>query len=448
MSIIVGIVVGTAIFKTPMMVFQNTAGVWQAMGVWLVGGVLSLCGAFCYAELATTYPRDGGDYEYLSRSFGRPIGFLFGWAQLAVVLSASIGQMAYAFADYAAAIWPAAASQAASLAVAAIVALAMLNAGGVVAGKNTQNLLTAAKVLGLGGVVLAGLWAGKSVGHSPTAAPSSGNASLGLAMVFVLYAYGGWNDAAFVAAEVRDQRRNLPRALWIGIFAITIIYLVVNVVYLRVLGFDLARESSAPAADVVASAFGPSGRAAASVLVMLSALAAINGMILAGSRVYAVVGADYPRARWLATWNRQAAVPLAAILVQALVAVSLVLAVGTSTGKSLLDAGLTRVGIGGLPWDEYFGGFETLVAGSAPVFWAFFLLTGLAVFVLRWKDPDTERPFSIPGYPLPPLVFCATSLYMLYSSLAYARWLALLGIVPLALGVPLWWVARRSVGKS
>src|SRR3989304_6130810 len=105
-SIIVGIVVGTAIFKSPMMVFQNTTGPWQALGAWLLGGALSLCGALCYAELATTYPRDGGDYEYLSRAYGRWLGFLFGGCQLPVIFSASIGTMAYAFADYAAAIWP------------------------------------------------------------------------------------------------------------------------------------------------------------------------------------------------------------------------------------------------------------------------------------------------------------------------------------------------------
>lgn len=443
-SIIVGIVVGTAIFKSPMMVFQNTTGPWQAMGVWLAGGALSLCGALCYAELATTYPRDGGDYEYLSRAYGRWLGFLFGWGQLAVVLSASIGAMAYALTDYAVAIWPAAARWTAWPAVAAIVSLAVLNALGVVAGKATQNVLSAVKVLGLVGVVLAGLWAGSSaLAASPPTPPGSFAPSLGLAMVFVLYAYGGWSDAAFVAAEVRDQRRNLPRALWIGVLGITAIYLAVNAAYLGVLGFDAARESAAPAADVLEHAFGPWGRTAVSLLVMISALGAINGMILAGSRVYAVVGADYPGIAWLGAWNRRAA-PLVAIGTQALAAGLLVLAVGTTAGRSLLDAALGSVGLAGLPWAEYFGGFETLLAGSAPVFWTFFLLTGLAVFVLRWKNPTADRPFTIPFYPLPPLVFCATCLYMVWSSLAYARWLVLLGLVPLAVGVPLLWLARRG----
>ena len=275
-SIIVGIVVGTAIFKSPMMVFQSTGGSWQALGAWLVGGVLSLCGALCYAELATTYPRDGGDYEYLGRAYGRWLGFLFGWCQLTVILSASIGTMAYAFADYAAAIWPNLAEQTAWLAVGAVVLLALVNAAGGVAGTTTQNVLSALKVFGLLCIVAAGVWAGSATTFSSAAASTASEPSFGLAMVFVLYAFGGWSDAAFVAAEVRDQHRNLPRALLIGTLAITVLYLAVNAAYLAVLGFDAARQSSTPAADVLELAGGRWGRTAISLLVMLSASARLT----------------------------------------------------------------------------------------------------------------------------------------------------------------------------
>jgi amino acid transporter len=275
-------------------------------------------------------------------------------------------------------------------------------------------------------------------------AASSFRPNLGLAMVFVLYAYGGWSDAAFVAAEVRDQRRNLPSALFIGILAITVIYLAVNAAYLGVLGFNAARQSPTPAADVLQQTFGNWGRTAISLLVMLSALGAINGMILTGSRIYAALGADYPVVSWLAIWNRRTAVPLSAISTQALAAVLLILSVGTSTGRLLVDTALSSIHVPRLPWDEYFGGFETLLAGSAPIFWAFFLLTGTTVLVLRLKHPADERPFKIPLFPLPLLVFCGTCVYMLYSSLVYARWLVLLGAVPLVLGVGLWLIVRSD----
>jgi amino acid transporter len=438
-SIIVGIVVGTAVFRTPTLVFQNVAGPWQALGAWLLGGVLCVFGALCYAELATAYPRNGGDYEYLSRAYGRWMGFLFSWAQLAVILTGSIGVMAYALADYGANLWPIAPGAKAAVAAGAIVFLSALNLLGLTVGKTAQNILTATKVLGLGGVVAAGLWSGNAVDWRADGAELMGP-GLGLAMVFVLYAYGGWNDAAFIAAEVRDQHRNMPRALVVGIAAITVVYLAVNAAYLAVLGFDGVRESFTPAADVLQRAVGPWGAKAISVLVMISALGAINGMILAGSRVYATTGEDHRLFARLGRWNSRS-VPAAAVVVQALFALGLVLAVGTEHGQQAIDRTLGLVGLPALPWAKYYGGFDTLLAGTAPVFWAFFLLTGVALFVLRIKDGDRPRPFSAPLYPLTPLVFCATCVYMLYSSLDYARTLSLIGLVPLGLGLVLYLVA-------
>jgi amino acid transporter len=271
----------------------------------------------------------------------------------------------------------------------------------------------------------------------------SGVPNFGLALVFVLYAFGGWGHAVFVAAEVRDQRRNMPRALVLAMLGITLIYLAVSAAYLHVLGFEGARATRTPAADVLEVVCGPWGGRAASVLVMLSALGAINGMILTGTRVYAVWGEDYPAFGWLGAWNRRLAAPLHAIAVQAAVAVALILLVGTATGRELFDAALHVVGVAGLPWEQYFGGFEILVAGSAPVFWGFFFLGGVAVFALRAKNPEVERPFSVPLYPLPPLAFCGSSFFMMYSSLLYARWLTIIGVVPLAIGAMLLLVVRR-----
>ena len=174
-SIIIGIVVGTSIFKSPQMVFGNVAGPWEGMGCWLLGGILALIGALCYAELATTYPRMGGDYVYLTRAYGRWAGFLFGWAQLTVILTGSIGAMAYAFADYTVAFFPQldAARWTVWIAVLSVVVLTALNLLGVVFGKTVQNLLTIVKIVGLGGIVLLGLFWGDGTGAFgvPAAAP-------------------------------------------------------------------------------------------------------------------------------------------------------------------------------------------------------------------------------------------------------------------------------------
>jgi amino acid transporter len=451
-SIIVGIVVGTAIFRSPSMVFSGAGGPWMAIGLWTLGGALAWCGAVCYAELATTYPRDGGDYEYLHRAYGSWAGFLFSWAQLTTVISGNIAIMAYAFADYGVRLWPGAREHAILLTVTPVIVLSAMNMLGIVAGKWTQNVLTVAKVVGLTGLVLAGIFTTGPYALDPSqpAGPSTSPAvrDIGLALVFVLYAYGGWSHAAYVAAEVRDRDRNLPRALVLGITGITVIYLVVITSYLHALGFDGARQSRTPAAEVLELAIGPWGGRPIGVLVMLSALGAINGMILTGSRIYAVWGADYPALHWLAGWNRRLAAPLAAIAAQGLIAVVLVVLVGTETGKNYFDATLNAVGLDGLPWDKFDAGFETLVAGSAPVYWLLCLATGSGLFVLRAKNPTITRPFQVPLYPVPVILFCLTCTYMLWSSLEFAGWLSLIGFAPLVVGAVLWAVVRPRGRKN
>ena len=329
------------------------------------------------------------------------------------------------------------------VAAAAIAVLTVANVLGVAFGKSVQNLLTGAKLIGLAAVIAVGLvWSPNQAVDveplEPLAAPS-----FGLALVFVLYAYGGWNDAVFVAAEVHDQRRNVP-----------------GPAVRRGQHYDSVcrREFRIPesARTRGRTTIGHSGRGchaargrsmaakAISVLVMVSALGAINGMILAGSRIYATVGEDYQLFAWLGRWNKLAGAPTSAIVLQGGISILLVFAVGTDFGRTGIDRLLNGCGLSGLPWEEYFGGFETLVAGTAPVFWAFFLLSGLAFFVLVLRHPGRQRPFSVPWFPFPPIVFCLTCVYMLYSSLEYAKLLSLLGVVPLAIGIPLYLLSRRS----
>lgn len=443
-SIIVGIVVGMAIFRTPQMVFSNVSGPWQGLAGWTLGGLLALIGSLCYAELATAYPRMGGDYVYLSRAFGRSVGFLFGWARLVVILTGSIGAMAYAFADYALAFWALEASLAVWFAAGSVVVLTCLNLVGVICGKTVQNILSVIKVLGLVLIIVAGmLWGG----GQPMASAQPVAVGFGLAMVFVLYAYGGWNDAAYVAAEVRNRQRNIPLALILAISGITGIYLLVNGAYLWVLGFEGVRASATPAADVMQAVVGDWGSRAISLLIMLSALGAINGMIFTGARIYVSMGVDHRMFSWLGQWNSRRGTPIWSLLVQAAITLVLIVAVGTQLGQDVIDRGLQAVWLSPLPWDEYFGGFDTLVAGTAPVFWVFFLLTGLSLFVLRYREPHVERPFRVPAYPLTPIIFCLTSVYMLHSSLDYAKWLSALGWVPVAVGVPVYLISK-SLGPS
>lgn len=447
-GIIVGIVVGTSIFVTPPLVFQNVGGPWQALALWLVGGGLSLLGAFCYAELATTYPSGGGDYQYLKKAFGPAVGFTFGWAQLCIVLTGSIGAMAYAFAEYGVALWGLERSAAVWLAVVAVAALSAVNLLGVLVGKTAQNLLSAAKLIGLAAIVAAGLLAGPVEQTASLTVGPAGAGGWPLALVFVLYAYGGWNDAAFVSAEVRDARRNLPRSLFLSIGLVTALYLVVNITFLWVLGFEGSRQSVTPAADVLRHVAGPGAASAISVLVMVTALSAINGLILTGSRLLHAWAADHRLFALLKHSRPGVAAPAGAIVAQGAVALLLIVVVGTVTGQETIDRGLGVIGLGPLPWEQYHGGFETLVAAAAPVFWLFFLLAGVSLFVLRARDKDRPRPFAVPCYPLPPLVFCLMCAFMLQASMSYAGGLCLLALVPVTLGLPLYAWSRRLNGQK
>ena len=356
--------------------------------------------------------------------------------------------MAYAFADYAQGVLYRDASWNGYVAVGVILTLTLLNIGGARIGKTTQNLLTAAKVIGVSAVIVAGLSASGPPSEMIPSQPVTGP-GFGLAMVFVLYAFGGWNDAAFVAAEVRNPPRNLPRALLIGTAGVTVIYLLINMAYLWALGFDGVRKSSTPAADVLYQAIGDGGANAMRVIVMVSALGAVNGLIFTGSRVNASLGADHRLFAVLGRWHPRYRVPIWSLLIQSAVAIALTVAAGTSAGRQTIDRLLAASGLfSGLPWDQYDGGFNTLVAGTAPVFWAFFLLTGISLIVLRFRDPTRPRPFRVPGYPATPIVFCLMCAYMLYSSLAYARVLSLLGLVPLVIGLALYRLSQRSAPPS
>ena len=396
-SIIVGIIIGAAIYESSPKIAGCVPNAWWLMGVWVLGGVLALVGALCYAELATAYPLDGGDYVYLTRALGRKTGFLFAWAQFWVVRPGNIGALAYVFADYANRLWPIGKDYRALMtyAMAAVLVLSGINILGVREGKWTQNLLTAVKVLGLAAVVVAGICFAAPAASPAVAAPAM-KLNLYLAMIFVLFAYGGWAEMAFVAAEVRNPQKNILRALLLGTVAVTLIYVLVNLAFLHALGLAGMREKGV-AANVLQIAMGPWGQRLISLLICISALGAINGTIFTGARIYYALGTEHRLFAWLGQWSPRWQTPARSLAVQAAVTLALVVGFGLSGS-----------------------GFESLVIFTTPVFYLFFLLVGVSLLVLRWRDPQTPRPYRVPWYPWTPLVFCLSSLFMLYAGLSYA----------------------------
>ncbi len=422
-AIIVGIVIGAGIFKAPSLVAQFTGSPGWMLAAWALGGLVSLIGALCYAELASAYPHAGGDYHFLLRAYGRQIAFLFAWARFSVITTGSIALLAFVFGDYMSALLRLGPWSEALYAAAAIAVLGWVNLRGMRFGAATQNWLTALEVLGLLLVVVAGLYlltqgagAQPAVDAAKAAAEASGSgapgwSAFGLAMVFVLLTFGGWNEAAYLGAELRDVSRNMLRALMISIALITALYMLVNWAYLYGLGLDGMARSNAVAADLLSVAFGRTGESLVAAMVALAALTSINATMIVGARTNFAVGQDWPALASLGQWDAGRNAPVNALLAQGLFALLLV-ALGTATR----------------------GGFQTMVEFTAPVFWTFFLLSTIALIVLRRREPQVPRPFEVPLYPLLPLLFAACCAYMLWSSLAYVRVGALVGVGVLAAG--------------
>jgi basic amino acid/polyamine antiporter, APA family len=440
-AMIVGIVVGAGIFRTPSLVAANVSSETNALLLWLAGGAISLIGAFCYAELTATYPHTGGDYHYLSRAYGRPLSFLFVWSRVTVIQTGSVALLSFVFGDYASQLLRLGEYSPSIYAAVLVVVLTGLNVLGVQQGTRTQNYLTVVEVLSLLLVIIAGLFLIDSPAAAPQSAPvQSSVSSIGLAMVFVLLTYGGWNEAAYISAETTD-RRHVARALLLSIAIVTGLYLLVNLAYLRGLGLSGVASSDAVATDLMKLAVGDRGALFVTLLVAISAITSANATVFTGARTNYAFGRDFPLFGFLGRWHRHGNTPTNALLVQGALALGLVL-IGTLTRK----------------------GFATMVEYTAPVFWFFFFMVGLSLMVLRIREPDVVRPFRTPLYPLMPLAFCISCLYMLQASVVYvfetSRRLgegdkgissgigALLGILVLIMGIPVFWLARRSQRRA
>ncbi|HXF67755.1 MAG TPA: APC family permease [Burkholderiales bacterium] len=446
-AMIVGIVIGVGIFKAPAIVAGNVAGDAAFIAVWLLGGLISLVGALVYAELGSAHPHAGGEYYFLSQAYGDWLGFLFAWARMTVVQTGAIAAIAFVFGDYATTLLPLGAHSSAIYAALAVVAITALNAAGTSQSKWVQNALTIALVAAVLVVVASGLSMAPAVPQAAAPAPD-GAWFTGLALIFVLLTYGGWNEAAYLTAEMRDTRRNIVKALVIGIVVITVLYLLLNLAYLKALGLAGMRESKAVASDLMKVTWGEAGVVLLGIVVVCASLSTLNATVFTGARTNYALGRDFVIFRALGRWNERSSAPVNALLAQGAISLALV-ALASFTPD----------------------GFQTMVAYTAPAFWLFFMLTGISLFLLRRQRSarasataqgqpreggnsvqaaHREDHFRVPLYPLTPLIFAAACAYMLYSSFTYAMSLdpgsigAMVGIAMLASGVPVLMWAKRA----
>jgi len=394
-SLMIGVIIGAGIYQNAPMVARATTSSWGVIGLWALGGLLSMMGAMSYAELATAYPRAGGDYVYLTRAYGRWAGFLFGWCQLVIVRPGDIAALALVFANHGHAIVESATPGLAGvlptkvLALAGIAALTAVNAMGVRFGKWMQNALTAAKVAGIVFIVVVGYAA--VAPHADISEPTVA-VPWELALILVLFTFGGWNEMAYLAAELKNPTRNIARGLVIGSVGVTLIYLVMNGAFLHTLGHAGLAATNTVAQDTVGVRLPRIAGVAINVMICVSSLGAVSGLVFTGSRISYALGRDYRLFAWLGQWHPRYETPLRALLAQGVLASSLIVILGDF--------------------------LETLIYTSAAVY-AFYTATCLSVLVLRVRDPDTERPYRVTGYPVTVLAFAATAAYLMVSALRY-----------------------------
>ena len=415
-ALIVGIVIGAGIFKTPSLVAGISGDAGWALVLWMVGALISIAGALCYAELCTAYPNAGGDYHFLHRAFGRNISFIYGWSRATIINTGSIALLAFVFGDYMSTLVNLGAYSSAIWALLIVVVLTVVNLAGIHASSRMQTWLTLIEILGLLAVVAAGFWVdAPASGALQWFAQAPAPAQWGLCLVFVLLTFGGWNEAAYISAELKGGPRTMVRVILASMLILTAIYLLVNTALLLGLGLSGLSQSKTAAGDLLGLAFGPWAQKALGLFVAIAALTSINATMFVGARTNFAVGSDWKALRKLGQWELDIGSPKQALTLQALISMGLI-ALGTQEAD----------------------GFSAMVEFTAPVFWGFLFLVGLALLWLRQADPSTPRPFKVPLYPVLPLIFCAACAWLTYSSVTYA-------ISQKAIHVSLWLIASGVV---
>jgi len=418
-AIVVGIMIGSAIFIVPAEITREVGSARAALCVWVVGGLLSLFGGLSFAELAAMMPQAGGQYVYLREAYGPLVSFLCGWMFFLIQQSGGIATLAVGFAKFLAAVHPFTVWQQKAAAMAAVLALTGINYRGVRQGGWVQTVFTGLNAATIVTLVVLGFVLGRPSPHPAVSLPQpSGLAFLsafGVAMVASFWAYEGWNNVTFAAGEVRRPERTLPMSLIVGISFVVVVYVLLNLVYYRVLTASEVANSPRVAADAAARILGVPGSRLVSIAVIIAVLGSTNGSILAGARVYYAMAKDGLFFRWCAAVHPRFHTPHLSLVVQGVWSAILVL----------------------------LAGYEALFTFTVFAAWIFYALTAYAVIVLRRKRPELPRPYKVAAYPLVPVGFVLAAAWFVTNTLIEKPWEAGVGCLIVAAGVPVYWLWRR-----
>jgi basic amino acid/polyamine antiporter, APA family len=420
-AVMVGVVIGSGIFRTPTTVAQNLGDPWLILGFWLLAGGIALCGALTFAELATMMPRSGGIYVFLREGFGAPTAFVFGWTYMLITKPSAAGGIAIIFAEHFNSLtglhW-----NTRALTCAALVGLTMINVVGVRASAGFAIVLTSLKFAALAAIVVLGAVAAvtgsSGGGFVSVEAPKSLFAAIVPVMAAIMWTYDGWSDVGAIAGEVKTPSRSLPRIYITGTLAVIGIYLLANAVYLWHISLPEMRETSTVAPLLMTKLVGPIGAVAVTGIIIISTLGSSHASIMTGARVTFAQARDGLLFRFLGRVHPRYETPAVSLWVQC----------GLSCTAVIL-----------------LGEFSRLADSFVFTMWIFYGMAAISVFVLRARRPSAERPFRVPWYPFVPALFVLASLAMTLLSIredpaTTLVWLAILGA-----GVPAYFLWRRLV---
>ncbi|MCA1817023.1 MAG: amino acid permease [Acidobacteria bacterium] len=446
-SVVVGTVIGTGVFLKSALMAQQLGTPALVLLAWLAAGLLSLAGALTYAELGAMFPRAGGEYVYLGKAYGDGAAFLYGWMQVAVAATGGIAAIATGFAIFLSALvplggawvertfrlfgqevhWQLGMTQV--VAIAAIVLFSAINCVGVRLGGRVQSALTGAKVLGIAVIVFGAFLLSRGAGWSNLSTPAgtprwSGAQSFGAAMLAALWAYNGWYCLPLVAGEVERPQRNVPRGLIAGMLVVLAVYLLTNLSYFYALPFgevltanSTAHPDAPPVAAKAALTFlGPVGAGFVAVAFIVSTVGALNGAILALSRIPYAMARDGLFFKPLGDVSERSRVPARAIIFQGAWASVLALS----------------------------GTFDQISTYTIFALWLFFGVTATSVFVLRRKMPDAERPYRTLGYPVVPLLFVLVAAWLVVNTILTSPVESAVGLLLIALGLPVYFYFKHG----
>jgi basic amino acid/polyamine antiporter, APA family len=397
-ALVIGITIGSGIFRTPAGIARLVPSPTAMLALWVLGGVITLCGALSLAELAAARPESGGFYAYLREGWGRPTAFLFGWAELVVIRASALGGISIVFGEYflrSLGVDPVTHEMAArALAAGAIAFAATANIVGARVGATIVSVSTVVKFAALGAIIIASFALGGEHGGTfanltPGIGATITAGNFGLALVSVLWAYDGFGDLSFVGGEVKDPQRNLPRAIIGGTLAIIAIYILANLAYLYMMPVAAIGRSPLVAADTMMAIFGQAGVVIVSSFVMISAFSSLNGIMLAAPRIFFAMADDGLLFGAMARVHPRFQTPYLAIL---------------------LAAGLGMLLV-------FSRSFEAITSTFVLAIWPFYALSVAALFRLRRRQPHTARPYEVPGYPIVPAIFILAVVWFVVNAL-------------------------------